>query len=207
MSISRSVQKFMAVPAAALAFAMVLCWGEASSAEGLNKHKMSGKWLTRRGTAFIPLLAAKATTAPVGNCLGGAANPCYLISGGVSGEGIATATADGTGKQLTIPQGIFDGPPLLLVNGTKNVFGLPANPTVIQVSTMFQFSGPKADGVFKPNFASTSPNGRLSADFTWCPGAAGNPNCTSPDSAIWSGSAGWTTTRWWTKPPTRPRRA
>ena len=72
----------MAVPAAALAVAtMVLFYGAPVEA---GNYKMSGKWLTRRGTAFIPLLAAKATTNPAfGTCLGGPTNYCYLISGGI----------------------------------------------------------------------------------------------------------------------------
>ena len=104
MSSSRTVRSFMVVPAAMLAVAMLLSWGAPSTAEaGIDKYKMSGKWLTRRGTAFIPLMAAAATAAPIGGCLGGPANPCYLISGGIAADGIVSATAQGAGKQLTIP--------------------------------------------------------------------------------------------------------
>jgi hypothetical protein len=184
MSSSRTVRSFMALPAAMMAVAMILSWGAPSTAQaGIDKYKMSGKWLSRRGTAFIPLMAAAATTAPIGGCLGGDANPCYLISGGIAGDGVASATGAGVGKQLTIPAGVFDGQPLHLVPlgaGTRNIFGLPANPTVIQVSTQFVFNGPKSDGIMKSGFANTSPNGRLAADFTWCEGAASNPACTAP---------------------------
>ena len=180
MSSSRTVRSFMVVPAAMLAVAMLLSWGAPSTSEaGIDKYKMSGKWLTRRGTAFIPLMAAAAATVGPG-CLGGAANPCYLISGGIAADGIVSATAAGVGKQLTIPQSVFDGNPLHLVNGTRNIFGLPANPQVIQVSTQFSFNGPNLDGIMKSGFATSSPNGRLGADFTWCAGAASNPACTAP---------------------------
>lgn len=181
MSSSRTVRSFMVIPAAMLAVTMLLSWGAPSTAQaGIDKYKMSGKWLTRRGTAFIPLMAAAATAAPIGGCLGGAANPCYLISGGIGADGIVSATSPGVGKQLTIPQGVFDGNPLHLVNGTRNIFGLPANPQVIQVSTQFSFNGPNLDGIMKSGFATSSPNGRLGADFTWCAGAASNPACTAP---------------------------
>ena len=188
MSSSRSVRSFLAIPAAALAVAtMVLFYGAPVEA---GDYKMSGKWLSRRGTAFIPLLAAKATTNPaMGTCLGGATNYCYLISGGIAGEGIAQMAGNGgVGAQVTIPQGAFDGNPMFLVNGTRNVFGLPANPTVIQVSTQFVFNGPKSDGVMKAGFAFTSPNGRQAADFTWCKGAAANPACTGPASSAMGGT-------------------
>ena len=185
MSSSRTVRSFMVVPAAMLAVAMLLSWGAPSTAEaGIDKYKMSGKWLTRRGTAFIPLMAAAATTAPIGGCLGGPANPCYLISGGIAADGIVSATAQGAGKQLTIPATVFNGNPLHLVNGTRNIFGLPANPTVVQVSTQFDFAGPLNDGIMKSGFATTSPHGRLAPSFTWCNGntAGANPNpaCTAP---------------------------
>ena len=180
MSSSRTVRSFMVVPAAMLAVAMLLSWGAPSTAEaGIDKYKMSGKWLSRRGTAFIPLMAAAAATAGPG-CLGGPANPCYLISGGIAADGVVSATSPGVGKNLTIPAGIFDAAPLHLVNGTRNIFGLPANPTVIQVSTQFDFDGPNLDGVMKSGFATTSPNGRLAPSFTWCAGAASNPACTAP---------------------------
>jgi hypothetical protein len=184
MSSSRTVRSFMVVPAAMLAVAMLLSWGAPSTAEaGIDKYKMSGKWLTRRGTAFIPLMAAAATAAPIGGCLGGPANPCYLISGGIAADGVVSATAGGVGKQLTIPQSIFDAAPLHLVGGppgTRNIFGLPANPTVIQVSTQFAFDGPNLPGIMKSGFATTSPNGRMAPSFTWCAAAASNPACTAP---------------------------
>ena len=183
-----SVRSFLAIPAAAMAVAtMVLFYGAPVEA---GDYKMSGKWLSRRGTAFIPLLAAKATdNSLAGTCLGGATNYCYLISGGIKGTGVVQmAGAGGTGAQLTIPQGIFDGNPLFLVNGTRNVFGLPANPTVIQVSTQFVFNGPKSDGVMKAGFAFSSPHGRQAADFTWCKGAPANPACAGPASTGLGGS-------------------
>ena len=182
MSSSRTVRSFMAIPAAMLAVTMVMSWGAPSTAKaGIDKYKMSGKWLSRRGTAFIPLLAARVSVAGNPTCLGySVASPCFLISGGIGADGVASATAPGVGKQLTIPQSIFDGNPLHLYGGTRNVFPLDANPTVIQVSTQFAFAGPKSDGIMKAGFATTSPNGRLAADFTWCEGAAANPACPNP---------------------------
>jgi hypothetical protein len=113
--------------------------------------RMSGKWLQQRGViAEIPLF-------------GGIPNAKNGPGGGtfVSAMGSAPAT-------LTVPAGAFTG-----VNRLPAI-ALPGI-TLVQLSTQFSFFGPSAPEIFVAGPKLSRP-----ANFTFCPGAAANPSCTTP---------------------------
>jgi hypothetical protein len=123
-----------------------------ASSANAREFRMTGKWLQQRGP-----------------------NAQIPIFGGIPNKDGAMVSAMGTGTAtLTIPRGQFTGMNDLLLP-------LPID-TIVQLSTMFTFSGPAlattsvgGTGVMR---AGTKPS--RPANFSYCKGAAANPACTSP---------------------------
>ena len=89
------------------------------------------------------------------------------IFGGIPHRPAARVSATGSAPAtLTVPPGAFTGSNMLL-------FPLPQT-TLVQLSTNFTFQGPGSAGVI-----SSGPKGTRPANFSFCPGAAANPACTS----------------------------
>ena len=90
------------------------------------------------------------------------------IAGGINHKPAARVTATSAAPaKLTIPINAFFDP--------VNNFNFPIPLTsLVQISTMFSFFGPVAPGVF-----SSGPKSSRPVNFSWCPGAAANPTCTS----------------------------
>ncbi len=108
---------FMAVGAVALVFLL----GWVSTAEA-RTFSMTGKWVQRRGVAYIPVQPGAAGMPGAGN---------------VAAKGSSPAS-------LTVAPGRFGGPFAAL-------FPLP-QASLIQLSTQFLAAGPKSSGFFKANF-------------------------------------------------------
>jgi hypothetical protein len=94
-----------------------------------------------------------------------------LNGAGIPGGGNVTVTG-ASPAAITLQPGVFQG-----AGGVA--FPLPTNPTVIQVTTNFVFSGPQFPGQLFPG-----PKGSRPANFAWCPGATANPACTTPASTV-----------------------
>jgi hypothetical protein len=77
----------------------------------------------------------------------------------VQGSGVAT---------VTIPVNGFTDPIATFIIPIQNT-------TLVQISTMFSFFGPSQPGVM-----SSGPKSSRPANFAFCPGAAANPACTTP---------------------------
>jgi hypothetical protein len=155
------------------ALALVLLAGMAMQAEA-RQFRMTGNWLQNRSAQLqIPLF------------------------GGINNAPGAMVTANGTMNQavadLTIKPGAFSqtGPPIPGLPGL--VVPLPKT-TIVQISTMFFFAGPgTADslgnvGPGGTGFFVTGSKGTRPANFAWCPGAAANPACTTPQTGGSQGS-------------------
>ena len=89
------------------------------------------------------------------------------IFGGIPQKPAARVSATGSSPAtLTIPVNAFTGANKLLIP-------LPLS-SIVQLSTQFIFHGPDATGIL-----SSGPKGTRPANFSFCPGAAANPACTS----------------------------
>ena len=107
------------------------------------------------------------------------------IFGGINHAPAARVSAQGSAPaDLTIPVAAFKG-------DNSFIFALPKT-TIVQISTMFSFSGPGTAGVM-----SSGPKGSRPVNFSFCPGAAANPACTStgiinPTQGTHHGKVGYT---------------
>jgi hypothetical protein len=145
------------------ALAVLLFVGLAMQAEARQFRLSSGNWLQNRSAQLqVPIFG------------GIPAAPGALVS----------ATGQSPANLQVLPGAFFgEGPNNPALTGF--VFALPKT-TLVQISTMFTFTGPGQTDGFNVKIAGGTgfmvpgPKGTRPANFAWCPGAAANPACTTP---------------------------
>jgi hypothetical protein len=144
----------------AVATALCLVLSPAGDAAA-RKFQMSGTWVARNGSGFIPLQFVAAGMdgsqfihASMGNLTGAFLFP----NGPIPGQGGVTATGSAPAT-LRIP-------PHRFVDDAHALLGLLCGVTLVQVSTNF--------GVDAPYASATLAAGAGPGSFTWCPG---DPGC------------------------------
>jgi hypothetical protein len=181
-------------------FALLVVLAVAGTA-GAQPFAMSGQWYMNRGPLVDIPINGGPTLCFDANGLADH-NGCHDIgavgfrpaNGGIPGAASAISPMGASPASFTVPPMVF------AQNLGKQVVAVPvALPTVLQLATDFNLMGPITacpTGVGPPNFgcpaaqipdtrefranAWTMQVGRAAANFSYCPGAPGNPACTDP---------------------------
>jgi hypothetical protein len=138
----------------ALAGALVLL---AAAPAGARKFQMSGEWILRQGSVFIPLQFATAIwdTGPgspvVHQSMGDLTGAFGFPNGPIPGAGGVTATGSAPATLRIAPHRF----------GTEPMFAVGLTSSLVQITTSF--------GVDAPHAAATLAPGGGPGSFTWCP--------------------------------------